>query len=151
METNRIICPFCGIDITETHHRRHSLLQEETTERDFSFESNWAGSYMKETKYTKKFIVYCCENCYAGHENYEKLSDTYSSFAIPIGFLVGFSYFIYRIIIEDLSFAFGTIIGPILYGIIGIALFAIPNIFIYLLFEKRTSYKHAKKCNAIRY
>lgn len=150
MDTNRIICPFCGIDITEKLSREF-LEQEETVSRDFSFESNWAGSYMKETKYTRKFIVYCCKHCYEEHKNGERISDKYSTFAIPIGFLLGFSYFIYRIIIEDLSISFGVIIGPILYGIIGVVLFAIPNIFIYLIYAKRTSYKHAKKCNATWY
>ena len=150
METSSVICPFCGRNITERQLREH-LEQEETISRDFSFESNWAGSYMKETKYTRKFTVYCCKHCYADYKKGERISDIYSMFAIPIGFLLGFSYFIYRIIIENLSFSFGAIIGPILYGIIGVFLFNIPNILIYFIYAKRTSYKHAKKCNATWY
>lgn len=150
MENEKIICPFCGADITQEHSWKYSLLQEETTGRDLSFDSNWAGSYMKETKYTRQFVVYCCKHCYSEHEKLEQTINKLTNIALPFGFLVGFSYFIYRIIIENHSFSIWTILGPILYGIIGLFLFAIPLLLFMNICQKRTSYKHATKCNAIR-
>ncbi len=151
MENRKIICPFCGIDIISNHTTLHSILQKETVKRNFSIESNWARSYLKETKYTRNFSVFCCEHCYIEYLKYNKWSDRYAMFAAPIGFLAGVSYCIYMIITKDLSVSFARILGCILYGILGIYLFLVPNIFLYFIYGKKTSYKHASKCNAIEW
>jgi len=151
MERNRVICPSCGKDITKEHSMLYSVLQEETAKRDFSLERSWTGSYIKETKYTRRFSVYCYKHCYDEHRKYDKWSDKYITYAAPIGFLAGIAYRIYMLIINEQTFSFGLIISCVLCGILGIFLFGSPNILLYFIYGKRTSYKHASKCNAIQW
>lgn len=41
MVNNKIICPFCGRDITNNYRNFQSIPQEETAHRDFSVGSTW--------------------------------------------------------------------------------------------------------------
>lgn len=130
--SHSIICPFCGIDITNRHSISCSISQEETAKRDYSFESNWTGGYMKETKYIRHFQVLCCKHCYKEYQIYDKLTDKYSMFAAPIGILAGISYLIYDLIIHKFTISdivdnlILLIIFIIFYGIIGFIIFIIP-------------------------
>lgn len=146
-----MICPFCGKDITREHSSLHSIQQEETAKRDFSIERTWAGSYMKETKSVRYFSVFCCEQCYNEFQKYEKWSDKYIMFSAPIGFIAGISYSIYIIVTKNLTVSFGQIVVSVLFGVLGIFIFSFPNLILYILYGKRTSYKNALKCNAIHW
>lgn len=148
---DKVICPFCGKDITQDFSILYSIPQEETAKRDFSLERSWTGSYIKETKYTRHFCVYCCKHCYDEYQRYDKWSGKYIMFAAPIGFFAGVFYSIYMLIINESTFHLGQIMGCILYGILGVFLLGVPNIFLYFMYGKRTSYKHASRCNAIRW
>ena len=97
MVNNKIICPFCGRDITNNYHNFQSIPQEETAHRDFSVGSTWAGGYLKETKYIRKFHVLCCKDCYEEYVKYDAITDKMASFAIPIGFVAGIVFQVYTL------------------------------------------------------
>ena len=148
MREKRIICPFCGKDITNQRFL-HSIPQEETVNRNFSVGSTWAGSYIKEEKYTRQYMVYSCDQCYDEYNKYEIWSTRYIMVAGPIGFVLGLIYGIYvRSGVDDATF-FNSVIPCIILGVIGLLIASTPNIFLYLLYNKNTSYKHASECNAI--
>ena len=150
MREKSIICPFCGKDITNQRFL-HSIPQEETINRDFSIESTWVGSYIKEEKHVRHYRVYCCKQCYEEYDKYETWSERYILFAAPIGFVAGLVYgIILRSGVDDATFL-NSIMPCIMTGVIGVFIAGSPNLFLYLLYNKNTTYKHASKCNAIRW
>ena len=152
MRNYKITCPFCGIDITNECSSLYTIPQEETVSRDFSIGHGWLGkSYIQETKQIRHFKVFCCKHCYNEHQKYEIYSEKIILTAGPIGIVAGLSFFIYKMIVQNAKFEFVLIIGGILYGVIGLFLFASPNLFLYFAYGKRTYIKHASKCNAIYY
>lgn len=149
MGNNKIICPFCGRDITNNYRNFQSIPQEETAHRDFSIGSTWTGSYLKETKYIRKFHVLCCKDCYEEYVKYDAITDKMASFAIPIGFVAGITFQVYTLFFKtDLDFSFGKLVGCILGGIIGVFVCSIPTMIVNLTHRKKVSYKRAKECNA---
>lgn len=149
MVHNKIICPFCGKDITNNYRIYQNILQEETAHRDFSIDRTWAGSYLKETKYIRKFRVLCCKGCYDEYHKYDAITYKMASIAIPIGFVTGFIFQVYTIFFKkDLNFSFGRLGACILGGLIGVFICSIPTIIINLTHSKKVSYKQAKECNA---
>lgn len=149
-EKSKVICPFCGKDITQDFSISYTIPQEETAKRDFSLERSWTGSYVKETKHIRHFSVFCCKHCYDEYQRYDKWSEKYIMIAGPIGFLAGISFKIYGLIINERGFYFGQIIVCIICGILGMYLLGLPNILLYFMYGKKTSYKHASNCNAIQ-
>lgn len=144
------ICPFCGKNITITYSYEYSIPQEETAKREFSMGRHWTGSYLVEKKSIRRFIVYSCEECYKEYQRYERWSDKYSNIALPIGALSGIVYGIYvRTNVDGATF-FNSFFYCLFLCILGVILFGLPNIILYLLFGKKTTYKHASKCNAIK-
>lgn len=151
MSNKKIICPFCGKDISDEWIFFHSIPQEETISREHSIDSHWfAGSYITETKKVIHFHALCCEECYAEYSKYEKWTNRYAMFALPIGLIVGI--LVYFFVIHDgQDVSFGTLVaGIVIYGLLGVLVASIPNIILNLIFSKKTSYDKAKSCNAIR-
>ena len=149
MVNKKIICPFCGRDISNTY-RFHTILQEETARREFTPGHTWAGNYLKETKYIRKFYVRCCEECYNEYIKYDAITDKMASFAIPIGFVAGIAYAVYKQYFKNnMDFDFGGLISCILCGIFGVYVFSIPTMIVNLAHRKKCSYKKAKECNAL--
>lgn len=149
MANNKIICPFCGKDITSNYRIYQTILQEETAHRDFSIDRTWTGSYLKETKYIRKFRVLCCKDCYDEYVKYNAITNKMSSFAIPIGFVAGIVFQVYTLFFKkDLDFSFGRLGACILGGVIGFLVCSIPTIIVNLTHSKKVSYKRAKECNA---
>lgn len=142
---NKIICPFCGADITESRKWNQAIPQEETVKRDYSMTSRWSGSYITETKYKRNYRALCCTKCYDEHNSYEKKSSIYIKFSAPVCSIAAMIFFI---VINEAGF-WAYIYGTIIYGIIGLLLSALPLLVTNLIFGKRTSYKHAEKCNAV--
>lgn len=70
----------------------------------------------------------------------------YVMFAAPTGILSGIGWHLYLVFDNGKNFNFFSMIFC---AIIGMFLFASPNIIVNLMFKKRTSYKHAEKCNAL--
>ena len=109
MVDKKITCPFCGKDITNDYRISRTIPQEETARREFSTRHTWAGGYLKETKYIRKFEVLCCKDCYDEYIKYEAITDKMASFAIPIGFVAGIVYTIYmRYFKNNMDFSFGA-------------------------------------------
>lgn len=149
MVDKKIICPFCGKDISNTYRLSHSIRQEETIQREFTPGHTWAGNYIKETKYIRKFKVLCCEDCYKEYIKYDAIANKMASFAIPIGFVAGIAYMIYKLYFKNnRDFDFEGLIACIIYGIFGVFLFSIPTMIVTLTHRKKCSYKKAKECNA---
>lgn len=149
MVDKKIICPFCGKDISNTYRLSHSIRQEETVQREFTPGHTWAGNYIKETKYIRKFKVLCCKDCYNEYIKYDAITDKMASFAIPIGFVVGIAYMIHELYFKNnRDFDFEGLIACIIYGIFGVFLFSIPTMIVSLAHRKKCSYKKAKECNA---
>ena len=143
----KIICPFCGKDITNNYTR--SLPQEETTSCDYSFESHWHGGYIRETKIKRKFLVKCCEECYEENQKFENWSDRYVIRVYPIAILLAIIANLIRCYIKN-NWSFPLIVfGSILYAIIALIITGIPVIIGHLSHKKSTSYKHEKNCNAL--
>jgi len=92
MVNNKIIFPFSCRDIVNNYRNFRSIPQKETAHRDFSIGSTWVGSYLKETKYIRKFHVLCCKNCYEEYVKYDAITDKIASFAIPIGLVAGTTF-----------------------------------------------------------
>lgn len=149
MISNKIICPFCGRDITRNYRISQTIPQEETAHRDFSIDRTWTGSYLKETKYIRKFHVLCCKDCYEEYVKYDAITDKMASFATPIGFVTGVVFQIYMLFLKkDLDFSFGRLVACILGGMIGVFVCSIPTMIVNLAHSKKVSYKRAKECNA---
>lgn len=149
MVDKKITCPFCGKDITNDYRISRTIPQEETARREFSTGHTWAGGYLKETKYIRKFEVLCCKDCYDEYIKYEAITDKMASFAIPIGFIAGIVYTIYmRYFKNNMDFSFGGLIACIIGGILGVFVFSIPTMIVNLAHRKKVSYKRAKQCNA---
>lgn len=151
MSNKKIICPFCGKDISDEWMFFHSIPLEETINREHSIDSHWAtGSYLTETKYVRHFNALCCDKCYDEYSKYEKWTDRYAMFALPIGLIAGI--LVYFLVIYDSQYVnFGKLIaGVIICGLLGLLVFGIPNIILTFIFSKKTSYDKAKSCNAIR-
>lgn len=146
---NEIFCPFCGQNITKTYSLKNIIPQEETIRTEHSLGYTWAGSYRRTTKYQRKFDVLCCEDCYTEFKNAEILTLNMSKVLAPIGFIIGIVYCIYYRNTNNFEFGIGAIFHCIWFGILGIFIFSIPTLLVNLLLRKKTSYKKAKKCNAV--
>lgn len=149
VDSNTIYCPFCGKDITKKY-KRH-IKQEETISRDYSFETHWHGRYINETKTKRMFIVSCCEECYNESEKFEHWSDKYVCIVYPIDIIVAIVVSLFQCYFEN-NWSFSLIVfRPIVYSLLLILITGIPVIIGNLIYKKTTSYKHAKKCNALGY
>ena len=151
MSNKKIICPFCGKNISDEWMFFHSIPQEETISRKHSIESHWfAGSYITETKQVRHFNALCCDECYDEYSKYEKWTDRYAIFALPIGLIAGILVY-FLVIHEGQDVSFWTLVARIVIcGMLGMLIIDIPNIILNLIFSKKTSYDKAKSCNAIR-
>lgn len=56
MVNNKIICPFCGRDITNNYRNFQSIPQEETAHRDFSVGSTWLAVILKKRSIFENFM-----------------------------------------------------------------------------------------------
>lgn len=149
MQNQKITCPFCHRDISDSYRLTHTIPQEETIRREFSPGYTWAGNHIKETKYIRKFEVLCCEDCYNEYIKYEAITDKMAAFAIPIGFIAGIIFAVYlRCFKNNMEFGFGGFVACIIWGVLGIFVFSIPTMIVNLSHRKKVSYKHAKECNA---
>lgn len=147
--SKQVICPFCGTDITTTKNNDFVIPQEETAGRYYSTGYTWAGNYLKETKFVRKFEVHCCEQCFKDYEKYEKLTLKMALIAAPLGFIAGIIYTLHWRTNENLSFSIGGFFQCILWGFLGVLIFSIPTAIVNLSTRKKVSYKNAEKCNAI--
>lgn len=146
----KITCPFCNRDITNNYSVSQTIPQEETSRRDFSTGSTWAGNYLKETKYIRKFNVLCCKDCYEEYVKYNAITEKMASFAIPIGFISGIVIRAYLLYFkEGLDFNFGSLVACIIGGILGVLICSIPTAIVNIAHNKKVKYKRAKECNAI--
>lgn len=144
MNNYDVKCPFCGKSILG--QPIYKLPFEETVKRDYNIKNTWTGGYLQETKHKMRFNVRCCKECYEEDEKVENFMMKYIMFAAPIGILAGIGWHLYLVFVNGRSFSF---ISMIIYAVIGLFLFASPNIIVNLMLKKRTSYKHAEKCNAL--
>ena len=146
----KITCPFCNRDITNNYSVSQTIPQEETSRRDFSTGSTWAGNYLKETKYIRKFHVLCCKDCYEEYVKYNAITEKMASLAIPIGFISGIVIRAYLLYFkEGLDFNFGSLVACIIGGILGVLICSIPTAIVNIAHNKKVKYKRAKECNAI--
>ena len=149
MVNKKITCPFCGKDITNDYSIYQNIHQEEIAHRDFSIGRTWTGSYLKETKFIRKFRVFCCKDCYDEYIKYDAITDKMASFAIPIGFVTGIVFQFYTLFFKkDLDFSFGRPVACLLGGVIGVFICSIPTMIVELIHRKKVSYKRVKECNA---
>lgn len=146
---HNIQCPFCGKDITNVINIDYIIPQEETVSRDYSTGQTWAGGYLKETKYVRKFEVHCCEQCFKDYKKNEKLTLKMAQIATPIGFIAGIIYTLYWRANENLSFSIGGFFQCLMWGVLGVLIFGIPTGIVNLATRKKISYKDAEKYNAI--
>ena len=144
MDNYDVKCPFCGKSIVG--QPLYKLPFEETVKRDYNIGRTWAGSYLQETKHKIRFNVRCCKECYEEDEKAENIMMKYIMFAAPTGILAGIGWHLYLVFEKGKDFSF---IAMIICAVIGMFLFTSPNMFVNLMFKKRTSYKHAEKCNAL--
>lgn len=149
IDSNTIYCPFCGREITNKNKRY--LKQEDTISRDYSFENHWHGRYIRETKTKRIFKVKCCEDCYNEDKRFECWSDKYACRVYPIAIIVALFIALYQCYVEN-NWSFSLVVfRPILYSIILILITGVPVMIGHLVHKKTTSYRHAKKCNALWY
>lgn len=148
MSTKRIICPFCGKDITNSYSLTYIIPQEETIRREFSPGCNWGGNYLQETKYIRRFNSLCCAQCYVEYQKSQTLINKITKYTLPIGFVTGVIFCLYRRQISNIEFSFGGFVGCIISGVIGALLFSLPAVFLNLVHQKKTSYKRALECNS---
>ena len=151
MVEKKVICPFCCRDISNNYSLSRTIPQEEIVQRKFSHEhTTWSGSYLKETKYIRKFQVLCCEDCYEEYVKNDAITKKMASFAIPIGLVAGVAFIIYvRYLKNNMDLvSFDGIVACIIGGILGAFVFSIPTAIVNLAHSKKVSYKRAKECNA---
>lgn len=145
---SKSICPFCGVEIPS--EIGYAIPQEETASRNYSIESHWSGSYMKETKQIRRFHALCCKDCYEENKKYDKITDKMAKIAIPIGAIVGIAFIVYmRNFKNQIEFGFDSIIAYVLGIFLGILVCSIPTMIVNLGHSKKVSYKKACKCNAV--
>lgn len=142
------LCPFCGKDITTTYRLTRIIPQEETIRREFSPGYTIGGNYLRETKYIRKFEALCCEECYDEYKKYATLTDRIAMFAIPIGLILGIAYCAYYRSTHNFEFGIGTFFHYLIWSLLGVIICSIPTMLVNILHRKKTSYKHAKECNA---
>lgn len=145
----RVLCPFCGKNISETYNQEMTIPQEETTKREYSTGSTWAGGYLKETKYINKFEAHCCENCFNEYQKYDRITLKMAMIATPLGFIAGVIYTLIWRSNENLNFTVGVFFQCLIWGVIGSFIFGIPTGIVNLLHRKKCSYKKAQDCNAV--
>lgn len=150
-KNNNFICPCCGRK-TEKSLETHSHIiwfQEKDGHTEIK---PVPVRKIQFTTHYKSFGVYVCDKCWKKHQGNDKATSKYGKVAYFFGALA-FAFGIYHnyAIGALKEHPFDTITGSFVVGIIA---FFVSFLIIYALVslkysEPKTTYEHAKKCNAI--